>query len=104
MKPEDAIAKLRERRRQVLETPALLLGHPEPPCEALWAYVRGLTEAVDVLLERPPDVWSRFLRQRFGARGELRIMLDYHTTFEDRVEFLRNLYESYDTLGDDDDG
>lgn len=92
------VAELRERRRQVLLNPRLLMGEPEPPIDGLWAYTIGLTEAIDVLLDRAPESWSQFLREdrRFGARTEYRILHDKRGPFADQAAFLLELYDAYD--------
>jgi len=90
--------RLRERRREILAQPRLLLGLLEPPIDAVWAYARGLTEAIDEVLGRPDKSWSRFLEGSQGLRSktEYRILHDSHHTHEAQISYLKGLHEAYD--------
>ncbi len=96
-------------RAQVLDNPACLLGMKEPPIEALWWYVVGLTEGIEIANKNTTGVWHTFIRERIGqrlgdflrerglgTRSAYQFMLMEHETFAERLKFMRDIFCAYD--------
>lgn len=90
---------LRAFRARVLDQPNLLMAIAEPPIDALWGYVKGLTHAIELLEGRDGRSWGAFLKARnFGMRTEHNMLHERHATFDARVRFLRTLFEDYEAF------